>query len=160
MHAAESPGIARGRSRSVPPPPVAAERGVVRTAVTYGTFDLFHVGHVRLFERMRLHCDRLVVGVSTDEFNAIKGKRALIPFEQRIEIVRACRYVDEAFAERSWEQKPHDIRRYAATLFVMGDDWRGHFDHLSPLCDVLYLPRTPDVSSTAIRQRIGAASRR
>lgn len=157
--ATERLGAVRSRPRSLLPI-AAAACADVRTAVTYGTFDLFHVGHVRLFERMRQHCDRLVVGVSTDEFNAAKGKRALIPFEQRIEVVRACRYVDEAFAERSWDQKPDDIRRYGATLFVMGDDWRGHFDHLSRLCHVLYLPRTPDVSSTAIRQRIDLALQR
>lgn len=124
------------------------------TALTYGTYDLFHVGHVRLFRRIKEHYGFLVVAVSTDEFNAVKGKRSTVPFEERIEIVRACRYVDLAIAENDWPQKEHDIRTYGVTAFVMGDDWRGKFDHLRPLCDVVYLPRTLGVSSTGLKAAV------
>ncbi|MBK7059114.1 MAG: adenylyltransferase/cytidyltransferase family protein [Rubrivivax sp.] len=129
------------------------------TALTYGTYDLFHVGHVRLFRRIKERYGFLVVAVSTDEFNAIKGKRSTVPFEDRIEIVRACRYVDLAIAESDWAQKEHDIREYGISAFVMGDDWSGKFDHLRSLCQVLYLPRTTGISSTALKAgvKVGAA---
>lgn len=121
------------------------------TAITYGTYDLFHVGHVRLFERIKQRCSYLIVAVSTDEFNAVKGKRSVMPFDDRIELVRACRHVDLAIAEQGWAQKEEDIRAYHVDLFVMGDDWMGRFDHLRSLCRVLYLPRTGGVSSTALK---------
>jgi glycerol-3-phosphate cytidylyltransferase len=122
------------------------------TVITYGTFDLFHVGHVRLLERLRELGSRLVVGCSTDEFNAIKGKKALISYEHRVEILRACRYVDAVFPENDWEQKPADIQRERADIFAMGDDWIGKFDHLNAYCQVVYLPRTQDISSTELRE--------
>jgi glycerol-3-phosphate cytidylyltransferase len=128
----------------------------MKTVITYGTFDLFHVGHLRLLQRLRGLADRLVVGVSTDEFNIVKGKKTVVPFEHRIEIVRAVRYVDDAFPERHWEQKREDIRRESAAIFAMGDDWVGKFDDLEDVCEVVYLPRTRDVSSTELRQFVAA----
>lgn len=124
------------------------------TVLTYGTFDLFHVGHVRLLRRLRDLGDRVVVGCSTDAFNAVKGKRAVVPFEQRREILLACRYVDAVFAEETWEQKRDDIRREGARIFAMGDDWIGRFDHLRDMVEVVYLPRTPGISTTAIKETL------
>ncbi|TRO13757.1 glycerol-3-phosphate cytidylyltransferase [Ectopseudomonas mendocina] len=123
-----------------------------RTVITYGTFDMFHIGHLRLFKRMRELGERVIVAVSTDEFNALKGKKALVPYAERYEIVAAIQYVDLVIPERNWEQKADDIRQYTVDCFVMGDDWRGHFDHLAALCEVIYLERTKDVSSTVLRQ--------
>jgi glycerol-3-phosphate cytidylyltransferase len=128
----------------------------MKTVITYGTFDLFHIGHLRLLQRLRGLGDRLVVGVSTDEFNAIKGKKTVVPFEHRIEIIRAMRHVDDAFPETNWQQKRDDIRRERADIFAMGDDWVGKFDDLEDLCEVVYLPRTRDVSTTEIRQMVAA----
>jgi glycerol-3-phosphate cytidylyltransferase len=122
------------------------------TVITYGTFDLFHIGHVRLLRRLRDLGDRLVVGCSTDEFNALKGKKSLIPYCHRVDVLRSCRYVDEVFAENDWDQKRRDIQHFDAHIFAMGDDWVGKFDSLSDLCQVVYLPRTENISSTEIRQ--------
>lgn len=124
--------------------------------ITYGTFDLFHIGHVILLRRLRALGSRLIVGVSTDEFNAIKGKKAIMPYEHRAEILRSNRYVDDVFPENSWDQKRDDIIREKADIFAMGDDWVGKFDQLSDICKVMYLPRTPEVSSTEVRQIIRA----
>lgn len=119
--------------------------------LTYGTFDLFHYGHDRLLERARALGSRLGVGLSTDEFNALKNKRAVMSYDERKEKLTACRHVDFVFAERNWEQKATDIVTYKAGMLVMGDDWRGRFDHLAHLCKVTYLARTPDISSTQMR---------
>jgi len=126
------------------------------TVITYGTFDLFHIGHVNLLRRLRELGDRLVVGVSTDEFNAEKGKTSIMPYVHRAEIVGAIRYVDAVFPEKNWNQKREDIRREEANIFAMGDDWVGRFDELKDICQVIYLPRTRDVSSTDIRQLVHA----
>ncbi|NCT84823.1 MAG: adenylyltransferase/cytidyltransferase family protein [Comamonadaceae bacterium] len=133
------------------PAPTAAAPSV---AITYGTYDLFHIGHVNLFRRIKERWDFLVVAVSTDEFNAAKGKRSAVPFADRIELVRACRYVDLVIPEESWEQKPRDILHHGARAFVMGDDWRGRFDELQALCEVVYLPRTQGVSSSALKAHV------
>lgn len=122
------------------------------TVITYGTFDVFHVGHVKLLRRLRSLGSRLVVGCSTDEFNALKGKRSFMPYEHRAEILQACRYVDDVFPESSWDQKRADILREKADIFAMGDDWVGKFDELGDICRVVYLPRTENISSTEIRQ--------
>lgn len=126
------------------------------TVITYGTFDLFHIGHLRLLQRLRSLGDRLVVGVSTDEFNALKGKKTIVPFAHRADIVASIREVDAVFPEQHWEQKRDDILREQADIFAMGDDWVGRFDDLSDLCKVVYLPRTRDVSTTEIRQMVTA----
>ncbi len=124
----------------------------MRTVITYGTFDLFHVGHLRLLERARALGDRLVVAVSTDTFNEGKGKRTLIPYADRAAIVGALKMVDVVIPETAWEQKKEDIHRYAVNTLVMGEDWKGKFDELKPLCDVIYLPRTEGISTTELKQ--------
>jgi len=126
----------------------------MKTVITYGTFDLFHVGHVRLLKRLRALGDRLIVGCSTDNFNELKGKRTAMPYEQRVELLLACRYVDEVFAEESWDQKRDDIRHRKADIFAMGDDWAGRFDDLIDICEVIYLPRTSGISSTDLKKAI------
>ena len=126
----------------------------MRTVVTYGTFDLFHVGHLKLLERARALGDRLIVGVSTDAFNESKGKRTVIPYADRAAIVHALKIVDEVIPEESWEQKTEDIRRLGIDVFVMGEDWKGKFDELKALCEVVYLPRTPLVSTTSIKESV------
>jgi glycerol-3-phosphate cytidylyltransferase len=128
----------------------------IRTVITYGTFDLFHIGHVRLLKRARSLGDRLIVAVSSDEFNAGKGKRAFFPFSERSEIVAACRYVDFVIREDHWEQKIDDIRNYKVKVFAMGDDWTSKFDFLRNHCEVFYLPRTPDISSSGVKLSLGA----
>ena len=125
-----------------------------RTILTYGTFDLFHVGHVRLLARLSKLGDRLIVACSTDEFNEIKGKKTAIPYDHRVEILNACRFVDLVIPETKWAQKPTDIAKYDVQLFAMGDDWAGKFDELRDLCDVLYLPRTQNVSTTELKSLI------
>ena len=121
------------------------------TVVTYGTFDLFHIGHVRLLKRLHSLGDRLVVGLSSDEFNTVKGKNVVIPYEDRKEILLSCRYVDDVFQENCWEQKREDLKRESADIFAMGDDWIGKFDDLQDIVKVVYLPRTQDVSTTELK---------
>lgn len=125
-----------------------------RPVITYGTFDMFHIGHLNLLRRIAGLGDRLIVAVSTDEFNAGKGKRTLIPFEQRAEIVRSIRCVDEVIPETSWEQKLDDVKRYGVSTFAIGNDWEGHFDFLAPHCRVVYLPRTEGVSTTELKRSL------
>lgn len=124
------------------------------TVLTYGTFDLFHIGHLRLIERLRQLGDRLIVGVSTDEFNAEKGKKSVIPYEDRAAIVAAMKGVDLVIPETSWDQKLEDILLHRVDVFAMGDDWEGRFDFLKTHCRVEYLTRTKGISSTAIRGQI------
>lgn len=118
--------------------------------ITYGTFDLLHVGHIRILERARALGDYLVVGLSTDEFNAKKGKYAIYDYEARREILQALRIVDEVIPERDWAQKRCDIQRKMAKTLVMGDDWAGRFNELSDIAEVVYLPRTREISTTDI----------
>jgi glycerol-3-phosphate cytidylyltransferase len=122
--------------------------------ITYGTFDTLHYGHVRLLKNARDLGDHLTVALSTDEFNAIKNKKSRFTWEQRKKDLEAIRYVDEIVYENSWEQKIKDIQKYNINIFVMGDDWKGKFDFLNSYCDVVYLSRTPDVSSTLIRSKV------
>jgi glycerol-3-phosphate cytidylyltransferase len=129
-----------------------------KIVITYGTFDMFHIGHLELLKRIRGMADELIVAVSTDEFNQIKGKKTIIPFEQRAKIVESIRYVDRVIAEESWDQKRDDIKKYGVTHFVMGDDWRGKFDDLRELCEVIYLPRTKGISSSELKDTIKALS--
>ena len=126
------------------------------TVITYGTFDLFHFGHVRLLKRLKRLGDRLIIGCSTDEFNATKGKRTVIPYDQRVEVLSACRYVDEVFAEETWDQKRSDVITFGASIFAMGDDWAGHFDSLQDIVQVVYLPRTENISSTNVKRAVSA----
>jgi glycerol-3-phosphate cytidylyltransferase len=124
------------------------------TVLTYGTFDLFHIGHLRLIERLAAMGDRLIVGVSTDEFNAGKGKKSVVSYDDRAAIVQAIKGVDLVLPERAWEQKRADIIEHGVDVFVMGDDWTGKFDELSDVCEVRYLPRTSGVSSTDIKEML------
>ena len=127
--------------------------------ITYGTFDVFHVGHLRLLERAKALCGNnglLTVAVSSDRFNwEEKRKRCVISDSQRMEIVQALKCVDRVILEDSWEQKREDVKKHGIDIFVMGDDWKGKFDELKDLCEVVYLPRTPDISSTRIKQQVG-----
>lgn len=126
----------------------------MKTVLTYGTFDLFHIGHLNLLKRARELGDKLIVAISTDEFNATKGKTTLMPFEHRVELVRSVRFVDEVIAESNWDQKISDVEQHKVDLFVMGSDWQGKFDFLKPHCEVVYLPRTDNVSSTELKKAI------
>lgn len=129
---------------------------MAKTVITYGTFDIFHLGHLLFLKRARALGDRLVVGVSTDQFNILKGKKSLFCYEHRSQIVASIRYVDEVFPEDDWGQKREDILRLGASVFVMGDDWSGRFDFLSDLAEVVYIPRTPGISTTEIKSLMGA----
>ena len=120
--------------------------------ITYGTYDLLHVGHINLLRRARELGDYLIVVVSSDEFNAIKGKKAYYSFEDRKKILEAIRYVDEVLPEYTWEQKIDDVVNNNVDVFVMGDDWTGKFDFLKEYCEVVYLPRTEGISTTKIKQ--------
>lgn len=115
---------------------------------------MFHYGHLQLLRRIAELADEVVVAVSTDEFNAEKGKRTMIPFEHRREIVSAIRFVDKVIPESGWGQKRSDIVEHGIDLFVMGDDWAGRFDELGDVCDVRYLPRTTGVSSSGLREAL------
>lgn len=130
----------------------------MKTVITYGTYDLFHVGHLRLLQRAKQLAGEdgmLIVGVSTDRFNWVeKHKKSVIPDSQRAEIVAALKCVDKVIFEDCWEQKRQDIERFKVDVFVMGDDWIGKFDDLSDICRVVYLPRTAGVSSTELKDGI------
>jgi glycerol-3-phosphate cytidylyltransferase len=127
----------------------------MRRVITFGTFDVFHVGHLRILERARQQGDSLVVGVSTDALNySKKGRYPVYGQAERIEILSALKVVDEVFFEESLERKREYILTYGADVLVMGDDWKGRFDDLSDICTVVYLPRTPSVSTTAVIEKI------
>jgi choline-phosphate cytidylyltransferase len=136
----------------VPPP--------VTTVITFGTFDVLHVGHLRILQRSRQLGDRLVVGVSSDALNlSKKNRQAVFAQEERCELVANLRCVDEVFVEESLELKRQYIQQYAADVLVMGDDWAGRFDEFNDICRVEYLPRTPSISTTAVIEHIsGMAS--
>jgi|SRR5690554_202597 len=125
-----------------------------RVVITYGTFDMFHIGHLKLLRRLKEMGDRLVVGVSTDEFNALKGKKTLIPYDQRAAIVEAIDCVDLVVPEDNWEQKVDDIQKYGVDVFAIGDDWRGKFDFLGEYCEVVYLSRTKNISTTELKRSL------
>lgn len=125
-----------------------------KTVLTYGTFDLLHVGHLRLLQRLRALGDRLIVGVSTDEFNLSKNKRCIIPYEQRADLIANLKQVDLVIPESSWEQKRADVLKYSVDIFAMGNDWKGKFDDLGDLCKVVYLERTEGVSTTEIKSAL------
>lgn len=128
-----------------------------RTVITYGTFDILHIGHINLLRRARALGDRLVVGLSSDEFNRGKHKSSLLNYENRKAVLEAIRWVDQVFPEHCWEQKIDDVRNYSADVFVMGSDWEGKFDFLSEFCEVVYLPRTRDISTTEIKASLGTS---
>ncbi|MBM7714945.1 glycerol-3-phosphate cytidylyltransferase [Siminovitchia sp. FSL H7-0308] len=123
----------------------------MKKIITYGTFDLLHIGHINILHRAKEYGDYLIVAISTDEFNALKQKKAYYTFEQRKAIMEAIRYVDQVIPEHSWEQKVEDIKKYGIDVFIMGDDWKGKFDFLLEYCNVVYLPRTVGISTTKIK---------
>ncbi len=127
----------------------------MKRVLTYGTYDLMHYGHIRLLKRARQQGDYLIVAVSTDEFNAIKGKKAYHDYETRKKMLEAVRYVDLVIPENDWNQKASDIEKYEVDVFCMGDDWKGEFDELKEKCDVVYLERTAGVSTTKIKKDLG-----
>src|SRR5690554_3465148 len=123
----------------------------MKRVLTYGTYDLLHEGHINLLKRAKALGDYLIVGTSTDEFNAEKGKKAYYSFDARKLILESIRYVDLVIPERAWEQKVEDVLKYQVDVFVMGDDWKGKFDFLKEYCQVVYLPRTEGISTTKIK---------
>lgn len=127
----------------------------MKKVITYGTFDLLHKGHVRLLKRAKELGDDLTVCVSTDEFNAEKGKKAYTSYEDRKYVLEAIRYVDHVIPEKSWDQKIKDVKENDIDIFVMGDDWKGKFDFLKDYCQVIYLPRTEGISTTKIKKDLG-----
>ena len=126
----------------------------MKTVITYGTFDILHVGHINLLKRASELGDRLIVAISSDEFNAGKHKSSLLNYENRKVVVESIRYVDMVIAETNWEQKIIDIKKYNVDIFVMGDDWKGKFDFLKEYCEVIYLSRTDGISTTQIKDEL------
>jgi len=125
----------------------------MKKVITYGTFDLLHYGHIQLLKRAKALGDYLIVALSTDEFNALKSKKCYFPYEKRKLLLEAIRYVDLVIPEVSWEQKKSDVHEYRVNTFVMGDDWKGKFDFLKEEgVEVIYLSRTPEISTTHIKQ--------
>lgn len=126
----------------------------MKKVITYGTFDLFHVGHLNLLKRAKELGDYLIVAVSSDEFNLGKNKVCKINDQDRMQIVEAIRYVDHVILETSWEQKIKDVQELGVDVFVMGDDWEGKFDFLKEYCEVVYLPRTQGISTTQLKEEL------
>ena len=122
--------------------------------MTYGTFDLLHYGHINILKRSKSLGDYLIVGLSSDEFNELKGKKSVMSYEERKEILESIRYVDKVIKESNWEQKVDDIIKYNIDVFVIGDDWEGKFDFLKEYCEVVYLPRTKSISTTLLKEII------
>lgn len=127
----------------------------MKRVITYGTFDLLHYGHINLLKRAKALGDYLIVALSTDEFNwNQKRKKSYFSYAERKAMLEAIRYVDLVIPEESWEQKKSDIPKYRVDIFVIGDDWRGKFDFLQDQCEVVYLPRTPEISTTKIKSEL------
>jgi len=127
----------------------------MKRVITYGTFDLLHYGHVEILKRAKKLGDYLIVGLSSDEFNwNEKKKKCFFDYEKRKNLLEAMRAVDLVIPEKSWDQKIDDVKKYEADVFVIGDDWTGKFDFLKDYCEVVYLPRTPEISTTQIKDDI------
>jgi len=128
----------------------------MRRVITYGTFDLLHYGHINLLKRAKALGDYLIVGLSTDEFNSKeKGKVSYFSYDERKTLLEAIRYVDLVIPENEWDQKRKDVRDYQVDCFVIGDDWKGKFDFLQEEdCEVVYLSRTPEISTTQIKENL------
>lgn len=132
----------------------------MKRVITYGTFDLLHYGHINLLRRAKALGDYLIVALSSDEFNAIKGKKSFFTYEQRKALLEAIRYVDLVIPENDWNQKVNDVHEYHIDTFVMGDDWAGKFDFLKDEgVEVVYLPRTPEISTTEIKKGINPTNK-
>lgn len=132
----------------------------MKRILTYGTFDLLHNGHVRLLKRAKKEGDYLIVALSTDEFNNLKGKKAYYSYEKRKEMLEALRFVDLVIPEKSWEQKIDDVIKYEIDEVVMGSDWKDsdRFEYLKEYCDVVYLDRTEGISTTKVKTDLGNKS--
>ncbi|MBQ1392398.1 MAG: glycerol-3-phosphate cytidylyltransferase [Lachnospiraceae bacterium] len=127
----------------------------MKKVITYGTFDLLHYGHVNLLRRAKEQGDYLIVALSTDEFNwNQKQKKCYFSYEKRKQLLEAIRYVDLVIPEEAWDQKVSDVQEFKVDVFVMGDDWKGKFDFLKDYCEVVYLPRTPEISTTQIKENL------
>ena len=126
----------------------------MKKVITYGTFDLFHFGHLELLRRAKELGDFLVVAVSTDEFNIKKGGKWIYPFEHRIKIVEAIKYVDKVIPEENWEQKRDDILSNNIQIFTIRDDWKGEFDELGDICDIIYIDRTKGISTSNLKDNL------
>lgn len=126
----------------------------MKRILTYGTFDLLHIGHVRIIKRAKSLGDKLIVGLSSDEFNSLKGKKAVYSYQERKEILESLEDVNLVIKEDSWEQKIDDIKKFNIDILVMGDDWDGKFDYLKKYCKVMYLKRTENISTTEVREDI------
>ncbi len=125
----------------------------MKKVITYGTFDLLHYGHINLLQRAKALGDYLIVALSTDEFNSQeKNKITYFSYEERKRLLEAIRYVDLVIPEQNWEQKISDVKEFKVDTFVMGDDWKGKFDFLKDYCEVVYLERTPEISTTKIKK--------
>lgn len=125
----------------------------MKKVITYGTFDLLHYGHINLLKRAKQMGDYLVVCLSTDEFNKnSKNKECYFSYEIRKQLLESIRYVDLVIPENNWDQKIDDIKEFGIDTFVMGDDWKGKFDFLKDYCEVIYLPRTKEISTTKIKK--------
>ncbi len=130
---------------------------MAKRVITFGTFDVFHIGHVNILERAKKQGDYLVVGVSSDQLNFEKKQRLPVyPQDQRVRILQSLRFVDEVFIEESLELKAHYIQQYDADVLVMGDDWAGKFNEMQRYCEVVYLPRTPSISTSEIIEIVKA----
>lgn len=125
-----------------------------RKIITYGTFDLLHYGHINILKRAKELGEYLVVAISTDQFNELKGKKSYFSYEKRRLMLESIKYVDEVIPEENWEQKKIDVINHDIDIFVMGDDWQGEFDFLKEYCKVVYLPRTEGVSTTKIKKEL------
>ncbi len=128
----------------------------MKVVLTYGTYDLLHYGHIRLLKRAKELGDYLIVGISTDEFNAIKGKKSYYSYEKRKLMLEAIKYVDKVIPENDWDQKPNDIKKYNVDIVTMGSDWENspRFECLREYCDVVYLERTEGISTTQIKKEL------
>ena len=128
----------------------------MKKVITYGSFDLLHYGHIQLLKRAKERGDYLIVALSTDDFNwNSKQKKCYFSYEQRKMLLESIRYVDLVIPEENWEQKISDVKEFKIDTFVMGDDWKGKFDFLKDYCEVVYLPRTPEISTTQIKTDLG-----
>jgi glycerol-3-phosphate cytidylyltransferase len=126
----------------------------MKKVITYGTFDLLHIGHINLLKRAKSLGDYLIVGLSSDKFNELKGKSSFFTYEERKIILEAIKFVDEVIPEENWEQKVNDIQNYKIDVFVIGDDWAGKFDELKEYTEVNYLPRTKGISTSEIKESL------
>lgn len=126
----------------------------MKKVITYGTFDMLHYGHLNLLKRAKQYGDYLIVALSTDNFNKLKDKKSFHNFQERKENLEMLKIVDLVIEENNWEQKVEDIKKYNVDVFVMGDDWNGKFDELKDYCSVIYLERTPSISTTALKEML------